>query len=580
MSITQFTRHIVGYCAFVGSFAVLYAGVSKETETHYRTQYENKAMFLKVPVSGSNQVLYVRGSSPVAGETDPGMQVTFKVAEQVRITQVDFKDASVAFNLASLDGARSSTLVFQFATPLNYSFSDRPAFDAALQATLTEGLTFQEIERAKKEYIQDQTERLVRRFASTTNTSSDFVRTSMLSSDPAFRKSADEVTETERRVKELEQALADETTKLRRAENGLASAKVDLLDANRSTTEMRKERDDLAQKHAALSKEVSALKASNQQTQAQLNSVAGKLDLQSGSNLELGKQLEGLSKEIDTLKADRNRLSVRAKELGEELEGVTKERDKLTGDLKSIERRATRLQSNLNSLTSNRNSLEANFVKTKERKENLELARELERSISVRRSRKTEDGESVQLTELYLLSQKLGEVEVQLPVDPEESCRIAYRAESPDLVQFSEDERRLFEAFGTEIQVENEWRTGPGDVEAVLQEGESVQSIPYREKGEWVWGFQGQAGDSPQVIANTYLVTSSGERVLATSQEFEFDSAGVLAGFTGSFSLLSLLLGLCLGAGCLKIATSLVGRNGANGRPPDRQARYAAQKQL
>ncbi len=580
MSRTQFTRLIVGYFAVVGSFAVLYAGVSKETETYYRTEYENKAMFLKVPVSGNNQVLYVRGMSPVSGSTDPEMQVTFKVAEQVRITQVDFKDASVTFTLASLDGTRSSTLVFQFASSLNYSFSERPAFDAALRATFTEGLTFQEIERAKKEYIQDQTERLVRRFASTTNTSSDFVRTSMLSSDPAFRKSADQVSETERRVKELEQELANETAKVRRAENGLASAKVDLLDANRSTTEMRKERDDLARKHAALSKEVSGLKASNQRTQAQLNSVAGKLDLEAGSNVELGKQLEDLSREIDALKADRDRLSVRAKKLGEELGAVTRERDKLSGDLKSTERRATRLQSNLNSLTSNRNSLEANFVKTKEQKENLELARELEQAISVRRSRKTEDGESVQVTELYLLSQKIGEVEIQLPVDPEQSCRIAYRAESPDLVQFSEDERRLFEAFGTEIQVENEWRTGLGDVAAVLQEGDPVQSIPYREKGEWVWGFQGQAGDSPQVIANTYLVTSSGERVLATSQEFEFNSAGVLAEFSGSFSLFSLLLGLCLGAGGLKIVASLWGRNRANGQPPDRQARYAAQKQL
>jgi len=580
MSITQFTRLLVGYCVVVGSFAALYAGVSRETETQYRTQFENKAMFLKVPVSGSSQVLYVRGTSTVAGATDPGMQVTFKVAEQVRITQVDFKDASVAFTLASLEGTRTATLVFQFASPLNYSFGERPAFDAALSSTFTEGLTFQEIERAKKEYIQDQTERLVRRFASTTNTSSDFVRTSMLSSDPAFKKSADQVSATERRLKDLEQQLENETAKARRAENELASSKADLLDANRSAAEMRKERDDISRKHDTLSKEVSGLKASHQKTQTQLNSVAEKLDLQSGSNVELGKQLEALSKEIDTLKADRNRLSVRAKELGEELEGVTKERDKLTGDLKSIERRATRLQSNLNSLTSNRNSLEANFVKTKEQKENLELARELEQSISVRRSLKAEDGESVQLTELYLLSQKIGEVEVQLPVDPEESCRIAYRAESPDLVQFSEDERRLFEAFGTEIQVENEWRTGLGDVEAVLQEGESVQSIPYREQGEWVWGFQGQTGESPQVIANTYLVTSSGERVLATSQEFEFDSAGVLSGFTGSFSVLSLLLGLCLGAGGLKIASSLWGRPRANGRPPDRQARYAAQKQL
>jgi predicted nucleic acid-binding Zn-ribbon protein len=562
MSRTQFTRLVASLVTVVGFLAVLYAGVSKETETHYRTQFENKAMFLKLPVSGGTQILYVRGSGTVAGASGPEMQVIFKVAEQVRVTQVDFKDASVEFALASLDGAQTAKLVFQFASALNYSFSERPAFDSALQATFTEGLTYQEIDRAKKEYIQGQTGRLVRKFASTTNTSPDFVRTAMLSSDPSFKKSVDQAAAIERRVKELEQALAEETAKLRRAENDLGSSKADLLDVNRSATEMRKERDDLAQKYDALTKEVSGLKSANREAQAQLDSVAGKLDLQTGSNAELGKQLEALSKEIDTLKTDRNRLSVRVKELGEELAGVTRERDKLSGDLKSTERRATRLQSNLNCLTSNRNSLEANFLKTKEQKENLELARELEQSINLRQSHGSENGETVQLTEVYLLSQKIGEIEVQLPVDPEETCRIAYRADSPDLVQFSEDERRLYEAFGAEVQVENEWRTGLNGVEAVLQEGEPVQSIPHREQGHWVWGFQG------------------GERVLVASQDFEFASNGVLAGFAGSFSVFSLLVGLCLGAGGYKLVTVLWGRKSSNGRPADRQARYAAQKQL
>jgi predicted nucleic acid-binding Zn-ribbon protein len=508
------------------------------------------------------------------------MQVIFKVAEQVRVTQVDFKDASVEFVLASLDGARTAKLVFQFASALNYSFSERPAFDSALQATFTEGLTYQEIDRAKKEYIQGQTGRLVRKFASTTNTSPDFVRTAMLSSDPSFKRSVDQAAAIERRVKELEQALAEETAKLRRAENELGSSKADLLDANRSATEMRKERDDLAQKYDALTKEVSDLKSANREAQAQLDSLAGKLDLQTGSNAELGKQLEALSKEIDTLKTDRNRLSLRVKALGEELAGVTRERDKLSGDLKSTERRATRLQSNLNSLTSNRNSLEANFLRTKEQKENLELARELEQSINLRQSYGAENGETVQLTEVYLLSQKIGEIEIQVPVDPEQTCRIAYRVESPDLVQFSEDERRLYEAFGTKVQVENEWRTGLNGVEAVLQEGEPVQSIPHREQGDWVWGFQGEVGEAAHVLANTYLITSGGERVLAASQDLEFTSNGVLAGFAGSFSVFSLLLGLCLGAGGYKLATVLVGRKTPNGRPADRQARYAAQKQL
>ncbi|MGW8181097.1 MAG: sigma factor-like helix-turn-helix DNA-binding protein [bacterium] len=129
---------------FLAIGSVAYSGVSKEMETYYTQTYLNKAIFLKVPVRGDRQTVYVleRGSS--LDQSSLGEPLRFKVGEQVRITGLSFKDSSIEFRVSSLDTARKGTVIFRFRNPLRHSFVSRPSFDAALEDSFTEGLSYQE----------------------------------------------------------------------------------------------------------------------------------------------------------------------------------------------------------------------------------------------------------------------------------------------------------------------------------------------------------------------------------------------------------------------------------------------------
>ncbi|MFQ5930100.1 MAG: hypothetical protein ACE5MK_10390, partial [Acidobacteriota bacterium] len=136
----------------------LNAGVRREVEDWYVQKYENKAMFLKVPIRGEQQMVYVRNTGPVLDRRTGGLSLLFKVGDQVRITKVDFKGGSIRFKIASVDLRRESEIIFEFPQQLREGFPQRASFDAALEATLTEGLSYTDIDSAKEKFIKTEFE--------------------------------------------------------------------------------------------------------------------------------------------------------------------------------------------------------------------------------------------------------------------------------------------------------------------------------------------------------------------------------------------------------------------------------------
>ena len=65
-----------------------------------------------------------------------------KVGDQVRITDVSFRNDPVRFKIASLETTGQGEIAFQFPRQLEQDFPQRGNFDVALEATLTEGLSY------------------------------------------------------------------------------------------------------------------------------------------------------------------------------------------------------------------------------------------------------------------------------------------------------------------------------------------------------------------------------------------------------------------------------------------------------
>ncbi len=537
----------------------LNGSVSREIENEYKQRFENRAMFLKTPVHGNRQVIHLRGGLTVQDRASLAQPLTFRVGEQVRITQLNFRDSVIEFRIASIDLTQQATVAFEFGESLSYTFHQRPAFESALDGAFTEGLTFREIDAAKEEFVQGQFQRVVGQISEATGASTDFVIRAMLSENPEFSRVKADLERVEVRAQTLQAELEQANAARRQAETQLQEVRGSLSEASRASGALQQERDNLARDHTRVQQELAELRRQNRAFQEQIAAVATKLDVQLDSNTQLGRQVEGLSQNIDRLTQERDRLTGRVAELDRGVAAITAERDRMSQDLAAAERRVSRLQGDLNTLTSNRQSLEATYLRTKETKEQLELANRLGEAMTLRQVRRGTERDQGEIAEILLLTQPVAELEIVPPTKAGDAARVTLKRVSPNTVQFSEEERRLYEALGQALTVEAAWESRSGRLQAALQSGSARQEVAPREQGEWTWVFQGSP-TGEEVVALKLRVFSEDLPIDLGQYQFPVAPDRLLARFGSSFSILSLGVGLVLGIALAGIAVAMRGR--------------------
>lgn len=575
-----FFRLVTALIVLVLACLAGFAGVSKEIELEYKQQYENRTVFLKQPIRGLEQTLHVRGNILVPDQSNLGSPLTFRVGEQVRVTKIDFKDSAIEFEVASTDLSRKAKYIFAFGQSLTHSFQGRPNFDSALDESFTQGLTYQDIDAAKEGYVRTQFSRQARQFTDTTGLAERDVMEAMLSENPIFNQLKTEHDQAQRRLATVEAQLKEETTTRGSLETEVREIRRQLTDEQNTNRTLRQERDQIAGRQATLQKELDQLKDANRKIQEQVESVAGNLNVQMNSNEQLGQQVSSLSETLEKLSKERNQLNTQVSSLSQELTGVRGERDRLTLDLDAAQRKVTSLQSNLSALTSNKDSLESKYVLVTQEKESLELAESLEESIVLRGRREPSDDGTQYVGDLFLLNQKVGNLVANVPDSPEIPVSATVTIDSPNTVQFSEEERHLYGALGDSVSVDLSWVSPSGNLEAVLVDGESLRSIAPREQAEWEWNLRGSPSGVEPMILKVQLINRDQHRIRVHEQDFEVGSAGLLTGLPQGFSLLSLGIGFVAGIVVLGVIASFrrgskPGQRGGNSR-----RRYSASKEL
>lgn len=583
------SSRILVFCFVLFPLATLslWAGVRKEIEAQYKQQYENKAMFVKIPVRGERQFVYPTDSGLLLDRSNLNQPLWFKVGDQVRITSVSFKDNGIEFDVASIDLTQKSRIVFQFATSLQDHFPQQAVFDAALGDTFTEGLSYREIDSAKEQFIKDQFDNLIDQFARTTDTSTEFVIQAISEKNPKFQEARQKLADLEQQHDELNRQREEERKGRQAAESQFSLLQKELAKAQGAQKDLGRERELLLEQRSKLQKEVTVLQDQNRRYQSQaqaletqFNQLAASLDLKSSGNVELGKQVESLGKSIDTLKSDRETLSSKLASVSRQLEALQKNNEKLTSDLSEAQQRNSKLQKELRDLTSNRNSLESRYLENKRRREVLETADELRAML--RLQRRLEDGkrEQIQNIDLFLGSQKIGELELEIPQYAGHSITLRYRAESPELVRFSDDERRLYKALGEQIKLGMEWNSWSGQVDPVLIQGDPMQAASPRESVEWVWTVPATLEQQETLSLTGVLVDSDDQSVQFLSQDFTIRPAGLVSRLMESFWIPALLGGFVLGSGLGIAISGSRKKDKRRQESPKRGPEFVVQKKL
>jgi len=561
------------------------ADVSKEIVTEYESQYVNRAMFLKTPIRGERQTIFIRSENIIPDSSSAGLPLSFLVGEQVRVTELRFRDNSIEFRVSSIDGTKRATLVFQFSGELEFGFPRRPSFDKALSQSLTAGLSYREIESAKKEYIQDEFRRAAQRMAQTTSMETSFVMDAVASEIPAVAASIRQGEAAEKELAELRNRVEEIQSERDRLSDQVSELRSTLNREQQQSAALRNERDSLARKESDQQSELQQLRQDNAQIRRELSSLASEMDIQLGSNTELTGQVDSLGQRLKDLRADWNALQQKIASTEKELEKIRDERNKLTSDLSLSQRKVAQLQSQLNSLTSNRDSLEARYIQTKNQLDNLEMSRKIATSLRLAKGPEGtgENGNTISYS-VNLLSKRIGVLSVTPPENINAEGSASFSFASPDTVQFSEEERIMFASLGQELKIRAVWTAMGGSLESNLFGGEEIQAIAPRDTAEWTWSFTGSPDVPEPAILHISFLDQNDLPIKVTDLELEIGPESIIPlDLQGSFWIPA-LIGFILGSLLAAVLLRLTGKKNSAPPPKNRSRRdpstYSTQKNL
>ena len=538
---------ILAVILLLAAAPTLQAGVRREIQDQYVRQYVNRTFFLQIPIYGARQELLVRpgGVTPFSGPSETGL--TFKVGEQVRVTQIKFAGQEIRLETSSVDLSRQNEVVFRFPTQLEDNFSQRPLFDTALDKVFTQGLSNQEIDNARQAYLKREFGRLVREMANTTGSSRDFVVRSISGEIPALEQSRQRASRAESQLEGLRSQLEDESRRRQQAESSLRQVRSQNADNESAVDSLKLERETLIEEKTALKRDVNRLRSSSEEYKKQIQDMASALNVRTSSADDLGRSLTRLNKTVENLKAERDRLSGEVEKAHTDLEEKTQENQELASDLSRAQSQRNKLRRDLRSLTSDRKSLSSRFIETRNAKENLETVLALSNALRLDpRTEEREEGSFV-MADLLLQERKIGTLQIQQPVQPGQSYSVSFSLDSPDTVQLTPEERKLRDALGESLKLEIGWRSSSQDLSISLSEGDAQREVAPRESIQWDWRFEGDVSQLQQATLVTRLVAASGEKIPLSELRFDIHPAGLAGTVSQSFNLTWLVVGALLG---------------------------------
>ncbi|HSR70675.1 MAG TPA: hypothetical protein VLU25_22310 [Acidobacteriota bacterium] len=524
----------------------LQAGVRDAVQDRYRSRYLNKTFFLKMPLYGARYEVMVRQGGLTPYDT-ANNRLVFKVGEQVRVVKVEFGGQEIRFEIASIDLSRENQLVYRFPVQLSDDFAQQENFEDALNETFTTAMSNSEIAEAKRAYLRREFTRVMGEMAETTESDRGFVINAVSDEIPDVQRAKQRAERAEQQLEQVRSELADESRRRQQAESQLRSLRQDLSSSEASVDELKTERDELLRRNDQMESELRRLRDSNQRYKDQMEELADSLDVRTNTNADLSRSLSQLNETVDNLKAERDRLDQEVKTVGSELATKTEEADRLSRELAATRRERNRLQNNLRDLTSDKNSLNSRYVEASNAVESFDTAAALSKALSWKAVAESLSGQGPVVRDLFLNEHKLARFEMEEPEEAGRLYAVRVSVDSPNLVAFDEEERRLYGALGEKLTVAADFSTSSPSLTATLAEGERRQSVAPRESAEWKFNFTGSLEEAVQAVLTVNLETVDGRPVALGQQTFQMGAGGLLSLSGQPFSLLWLLAGAALG---------------------------------
>jgi predicted nuclease with TOPRIM domain len=544
--------HILYWAILLGLLAPIFgfAGVSRAIQDRYRRNYENKTIFLRLPVFVDRQMIYVTAKG-ARQETAAG-SARFKVGDQFRVVGIDFGGDDIKFKLSSIPGAVPIEMIFKFDAGLQEDFPNSDVFDRALQTTFTEGLKLSDLEEAKRAYVEDQFENAVREIATTAGTTRETVLKAMAPRLPAYQDAQRDIENLKNRSQDLSAQVAQAQAEGRRVEAELKGQQAEVARLRTANSSLQERIDSSSSQLSRIGEELRDAKGLTQGYQKELASLQRSLNIRVDTNRDLAAQIGDLAQAMRKLQKDNEGLTNQSSSLRNSLEDQKSANTRLLGENDDLKASNKQMRETIDALASKEDSLARQYIQLKRAKENLEQITLATTNLSTRTvNEKTESGYYTGRVALNLRNIPLGFLDWRLPAalspNAEMAGEASFSAESIDYVQVAPDERQILRSLGDRLKLAVKLSSPAETMKVRPGKEDAVQAVGERDRASWHWTVSNQGTADTSLVLNVRLINRNSDEIPLLQRESRILSASVVRQIRNYLQPIPLSLGVVVG---------------------------------
>lgn len=554
-----------------------HAGVSREIQERYRQKYENKALFLRIPIFADRAYMLISGRTFRPERLAADVPPRFKVAEQVRVLGLDFGRDEIKFKLGAIGGPALAELIFKFDAELQEKFPNSDVFDAALQGAFSEGLKFSDLEEARRTHAQEQFERAIAEIAGASGSNRETVLGFIAPQVPAYQDAVRDVENLKKKSQELAAQIQRLQAENRDLQSGLRAGEAEVARLRSLSASLQEKIETTTSQLARIREDLRAAQGERAGYQKEIANLQRSLRLKSDAGRDPGAQLVEIAQAAQKLQKDREELESRNNALQAELDAARAANAKLSGEVEELDADLRKMRETIAALTSREDSLARRYLDLQRTKENLET---LKLSVAGLQSQVVEERSEGALrtgkVDIFLGDVHLGVLEWKLPafIAAQESAgaEVSFTAESIDYVRVAPPERALLQSLGEPLKVQVALAARSGAMEVTPGQSAALQTIGERDTAVWKWQVSNRGGEDARLVLAAGLINKNGDEIPLWKSDQPVLSSSVVRRIRGYLQPAGIAVGVLVGLLMCAIA-SIFRRPGkaaapAAARPP------------
>jgi uncharacterized coiled-coil DUF342 family protein len=528
-----------------------FAGVSRAIQDRYRKEWENKALFLKIPIYGEKAFIHITGRNYRAEEGTGTAR--YKVGDQLRVLGLDFSNEEIRFKMGQVASAVGvAEIVFRFDANLQENFPNSDVFEKALQGTFTEGLKFTDIEEAKRGYVEDQFDRTVREMAETSGTNRESVLKAIAPRLPAYQDAVKDIENLKSRNQDISNQLAQTQADNRKLEAELRNQVSESNRLRKENASMNEKIESSSAQLGKLGEEIRNVRGLTQSYQKEIANVQRSLNIKVDSNRDLASQIGDLGQLLQKLQKDNGALDSLSTSLRQNLENQQSANAKLLGENDDLKSANAKMRDTIGTLTSKEDSLARQYLDVKQNRDNLENLALAVQNLNTRVTEESTDGGVYTgKFNVYLRDVPLGSITLRIPdslaPDQETTGEAEFLSESVDYVKLSADERHILRSLGDKLKMQLKLASGNDSVVVAPEKGDSAQEIGERDRATWRWKITNRGTQDARVFLAARLINKNSDEIPLLEEEHLIKSSNIVRQFRNYLQPVPMTLGAVIG---------------------------------